>query len=282
MQKVILITGSTSGIGKATATELARQGCKVIIHGRNEGSCKAIVDEITQLTGNKAVFYVTGDLSSMPQVKAMADRLIANHPDINVLINNAGTFSNTRVITPEGFERTWAVNYLSRFLLSHLLLDTLKKNSPSRIIDVSGTYHSKGVIHFDDINLFKNYSLATANNQSKLANVLFTYKMARMLSGSKVTINTLHPGAVNTGSVLRSDDFSAFSKWMYRLFSPFFKSPEQGAVTSVFLATSSEVEGVTGKYFVNKKAVKSSKASYDEGLQDRLWVICPSCTIYQI
>lgn len=271
MNQTALITGATAGIGKATALALARQGWQVIIHGRSKDKCKASVEEIIQLTNNVKVDYVVADLSEMAQVKRMAEEVKTKFPELNVIIHNAGTFSHVPVITSEGIELTWAVNYLSRFLLTTLLLHVLKNNSPSRIIEVSGMYHSKGNIHFDDINLRNDYSLAKANNQSKLANVLFTYKLARLLAGTHVTINALHPGAVNTGSVLKSEGFSAFGKWMYRLFSPFFKTPAQGAVTSVFLATSPDVAGITGKYFVNKKARRSAKATYDVTLQDRLW-----------
>ena len=271
MNNTALITGSTSGIGKATAIKLAGLGWNVVIHGRREDRCEATVREIKAMTRNEQVAFVRADLSELSQVKALAEKIRTDFPELNVLINNAGTFSNTRLVTGDGLERTWVVNYLSRFLLTTLLLDVLKKNGASRIIDVSGAYHSKGYIHFDDIHLAKHYSMAIANNQSKLANVLFTYKLARMLEGTPVTVNTLHPGAVNTGSVLKADGFSAFFKWFYRLLIPFFKSPDQGAKTSVFLASSPEVEAVSGKYFVNKKAKKSSKASYDIPLQDKLW-----------
>jgi NAD(P)-dependent dehydrogenase (short-subunit alcohol dehydrogenase family) len=150
-------------------------------------------------------------------------------------------------------------------------LDLLKRNEPSRIVDVSGMYHSKGEIYFTDINLRQKYSLSLANNQSKLANVLFTYKLVRDLEGTEVRINTLHPGAVNTGSILRSEDFSGFFKLFYRIMSVFFKSPEQGAATVVYLASSPEVEGISGQYFVDEKPRKSAQKTYDTQLQDKLW-----------
>lgn len=270
-QNCVLITGATSGIGKATAIALAQLGWKVIVHGRKTESCQKIVDEIKKQTNNEAVYFIAADLSEMKAVRQLAKQVKAAHPELNVLINNAGTFSKERKLTNEGLEMTWAVNYLSRFLLTNELLELLKRNGPSRIIDVSGMYHSKGKIYFTDINLRQKYALSIANNQAKLANVLFTYKLARDLEGTEVTINTLHPGAVNTGSVLRSDDFSGFAKFMYRLTAVFFKSPEQGAATAVYLATSNEVEGLSGKYFVNKKAQESSKSTYDVNLQDKLW-----------
>jgi NAD(P)-dependent dehydrogenase (short-subunit alcohol dehydrogenase family) len=271
MTKTAFITGSTAGIGKATASALASMQWHVLVHGRDETKCQDVVNELKQTTQNPKIEYLCADLSDLNEVRKMAAEVKRRLPQINVLVNNAGTFSHTPNISPDHLELTWVVNYLSRFLLTHLLLDTLKQNAPSRIVDVSGAYHAKGKIHFDDINLVKNYSMAVANSQSKLANVLFTYKLSRDLEGTQVTLNTLHPGAVYSTSVLRAEGFSSFSKWMYRLMRPFLKTPEQGAETAVFLAQSKEVEGVSGKYFVHKKPRRSSKASYDKALQEKLW-----------
>ncbi|MEZ4824949.1 MAG: SDR family oxidoreductase [Bacteroidia bacterium] len=273
MRTTALITGSTSGIGKATALDLAQKGWKVIIHGRKKESCEQVVREITEKTGNTNLHFIVADLSDIDSVKKMAETIRQDFPELTVLINNAGTFSKTRILTKNGWEQTWMVNYLSRFFLTTLLLDLLKKNRPSRIIDVSGMYHSKGKIHFEDISLSQNYSLGSANNQSKLANILFTYKLARDLEGTGVVANTLHPGAVDTGSVLNSKEISALEKLMYRIFRPFFKSPDQGAETLVFLASAPEAATITGKYFVNQKPVKSSPKSYDTSLQEKLWVL---------
>ncbi len=270
-EKTVLITGATSGIGKATAFSLAEMGWTVIIHGRQEKECENTVQEIIDRTKNSCIDFVVADLSDLHSVNQMASAIIVKHPSLNLLINNAGTFSTTRKLTNDGLEQTFVVNYLSRFLLVHRLLETLENNSPSRIIDISGAYHSKGIIDFDDLTLINNYSMEKANNQSKLANVLFTYKLSRVLNAKEVTINTLHPGAVNTGSILRSNEFSFFFKLLYRILSVFFKTPKQGAATSVFLATSVNVEGLSGRYFENKKEVESSHLSYDTNLQDRLW-----------
>ncbi|MDX1957445.1 MAG: SDR family oxidoreductase [Leptospiraceae bacterium] len=271
MNQTVLITGATSGIGFATALSLAELGWTVIIHGRKEETCKKSVKEIKSKTLNKNIHYISADLSDLTSVNKMSDSIRENHPNLNVLINNAGTFSTTRKLTKDDLEQTWVVNYVSRFLLVYRLLDLLKKNSPSRIIDVSGTYHSKGNIHFEDLSLKDMYSMANANNQSKLANILFTYKLSRILKTSQVTINTLHPGAVNSGSILRSDDFSVFFKLIYRILSVFFKTSKQGAATSVYLATDETLQKVTGKYFENKKQIPSSEMSYNEKLQDKLW-----------
>lgn len=270
-KKTVLITGATSGIGKATAFSLAEMGWTVIIHGRQENECQNTVQEIIDRTKNSSIDFVIADLSNLHSVNQMADTIIEKFPSLNVLINNAGTFSTARKITNDGLEQSFVVNYLSRFLLVHRLLEVLKQNSPSRIIDISGAYHSKGKIDFDDLTLANNYSMEKANNQSKLANVLFTYKLARQLDAKQVTINTLHPGAVNSGSILRSNEFSTFFKLLYRLISIFFKTPKQGAATSIFLATSINIEGQSGKYFENQKEMQSSQMSYDIDLQDRLW-----------
>ena len=271
MKQTALITGSTSGIGKATATALAKRGWHVIIHGRDMQKCLQAAEEIKQATQCQKIDFLVADLSDLAAVKQMALVIPQRFPQLNVLVNNAGTFHHSRILTSDGLEQTWVVNYLSRFLLTYLLLDTLKQNQPSRIIDISGMYHSKGEIHFEDVSLAHQYSMGKANNQTKLANVLFTYKLARELEGSGVTSNTLHPGAVNTGSVLRSEGFSPFFKWMYRLMSIFFKTPEQGAATSVFLASSPEVEDVSGRYFINQKPATSSPATQKIELQDQLW-----------
>ncbi len=270
-KRTVLITGSTSGIGKATAISLAEMGWTVIIHGRKEKDCQSTVQEIKTLTQNTNIDFIVADLSDLQAVNQMANTIIEEYPSLDVLINNAGTFSTSRKITNDGLEQTYVVNYLSRFLLVQKLLETLKKNSPSRIVDISGAYHSKGKIDFNDLTLNNNYTMANANNQSKLANVLFTYKQARLLNDNEVTINTLHPGAVDTGSVLRSNEFSWLFKLMYQLLRIFFKTPQQGAETSIYLASSERVEGKSGKYFENKKEVQSSTMSYDTDLQNKLW-----------
>lgn len=270
-QATALITGSTTGIGRQTALALAEMGWTVIVHGRSDLDCQETAREFTAKTGNERIYWVNADLSDLNAVNQMADVLIDQFPDLNVLINNAGTFSKVRKTTIDGLETTFVVNYLSRFLLVQRLLDTLRHNSPARIVDVSGMYHARGAIHFDDISLENHYSLGSANNQSKLANVLFTFKLARLLNSKEVTINTLHPGAVNTGSILRSKEFSFLFKLMYRIFSIFFKSPRQGAATSVFLASSGSVSGISGRYFENKKEAKSAAMCHNNALQDELW-----------
>lgn len=276
-KRTVLITGSTSGIGKATALALAKRSWSVCIHGSREESCREVASEIRETSGNQYVGWIAADLSSVQETIRLADQIKEDYSNLDVLICNAGTFSMKRQTTTDGFEKTWMVNYLSRFLLIRLLLPFLKENGPSRIVDVSGAYHRKGKINFGDIHLEKNYSFSAANNQSKLANVLFTHKLNSELMGTSVTINTMHPGAVNTGAFLKHDDVPGFPKMMYRLFSLFFKRPEQGAEGLAFLATAPEMEGVSGRYFEGKKEKRSSAESYEEELQKKLWSLSENC-----
>ncbi len=276
--KVCLITGATSGIGKATALALASTGATIVIVGRNEEKLKTVKKELQQKTGNQQIDFIISDLSSQKDVRNLVQTFKTRYQKLHVLINNAGLALTKRQVTVDGLEMTLAVNYLSRFLLTNLLIDVLKRSSPARIINVAGAYHAKGEIHFEDINLEHGYTSSRANSQTKLADVLFTYKLARQLEGSKVTVNCLHPGAVRTGSIYKDENTPLYMKFMYKLFSPFFQSPEKGAETTIFLATSPEVDGITGKYFVNKKIKKSAEKTYDTDLQNRLWKISSQLT----
>lgn len=271
MKNTVLVTGATKGVGNIIIRMLAKKGWRVILQGRNRYVLEEKLSILKEITDNKDIHYVIGDLFDLRDVKRMAEEVRERFPELNCLILNATTFSNNRRLTAEGQERTWVVNYLSRFLLTMELLPTLKANKPSRIIDMSGKGHRKGQINFDDPSLEGNYSLARASEQAKLANVLFTYALARRLEGSGVTINTVEPGAVNTESVLLSDEFSGFEKFMYRLMKRFYTEPQDAARTPVFLATSPKVEGVNGKYYAKRKQKKSSDQSYDEQLQRKLW-----------
>ncbi|MHA2298699.1 MAG: SDR family oxidoreductase [Candidatus Hodarchaeales archaeon] len=280
--KVSLITGATSGIGKATALELAKMGATVVIVSRDEKKGRIVQYELQEQSGNQSVDLLVADLSSQESVRNLARSFKEKYQHLHVLVNNAGTYLTKRHVTEDGLEMILAVNYLSRFLLTNLLLDILKKSAPSRIINVAGAYHAKGEINFDDINLEQDYSASRANNQAKLADVLFTYELARRLEGTNVTVNCLHPGAVRTGSIYKDKDATYMMKTMYKLFSVFFKSTEKGAETPVYLASSPEVEGITGKYFTNKKVKKSAQKTYDENLQNRLWKVSASLTGLQV
>lgn len=274
--KTVLITGATNGIGKATATELASLGATVVITGRDRARGQAVLEEIRSKTGNSKLDLLVADLSSQAEVRRLAAEFKAKYPRLNVLVNNAGGFFDARQTTVDGLEYTFAFNHLAYFLLTNLLLDTLKASAPSRIVNVSSAAQSSGKLNFDDLQAEKRYSGMAAYNNSKLANVLFTYELARRLQGSGVTVNALHPGVVNTG--FGDNSQNALIRGLLWLFKRFTLSPERGAQTSVYLASSPEVEGITGQYFDNKQAKPSNPLSYDEAAQKRLWDISTALT----
>jgi NAD(P)-dependent dehydrogenase (short-subunit alcohol dehydrogenase family) len=266
--KVCLVTGATSGIGAVAARELARQGARVVIVGRSQAKCDAAVQQIQVQTGNQDVEALRADLSSQERVRELARQFSGRHPRLDVLVNNAGGMWLRRELTGDGLEMTFAVNHLAYFLLTHLLLDALKAGAPSRIINVSSDAHQRTTLDFDNLMGERRYSGWRAYCQSKLANLLFTYELARRLAGTGVTANALHPGWVATG-------FAANNGWRGRLWQRvagwFALSPEEGARTIVYLATSPEVATTSGRYFVRERAVPSSPASTDEASAKRLW-----------
>jgi NAD(P)-dependent dehydrogenase (short-subunit alcohol dehydrogenase family) len=274
-EKICLITGATSGIGKATAMGLANMGASVVMVGRDRGRGEAAMAEIKDKSANASVDLMLADLSSQEQIRRLADEFKEAYPRLDVLINNAGVIRSKRITTADGMETTFAVNHLAYFLLTNLLLDVLKAGAPSRIVNVSSGDHSNGTIDFDDLQGEKGYKGAKAYSQSKLANVLFTYELARRLEGTGVTANCLHPGVVGTN--LGSGVSGVFG-FMVRAFTPLMKSPEKGAETSIYLATSQEVEGLSGRYFVKKDEASSSDASHDERLARRLWEVSAELT----
>lgn len=276
--KVCVITGATSGIGKATALGLAKMGATVIIIGRDQVEGEIAQKEIKDRSGNSKVDLLLADLSSQAEICKLAEEIKARYPRLHVLINNAGIAPLKRSVTVDGIERIFAVNYLAPFLLTHLLLDRLEAAAPARVINVAGDYHRKATIQFDDLMSEKEYNGIRANNQAKLALILFTYELARRLDETGVTANCLHPGAVATDGPLKDPDLPAFSRSMYRMVRVFFASPEKGAATSIYLATSPKVENVSGKYFIKKKTVASSPESYDEGIAHRLWKVSEELT----
>ncbi len=268
--KVCMVTGASSGIGKATALGLASRGATVVMVCRDRAKGDAARAEIIESSGNEAVELLVADLASQQSIRRLVGDFAEVHHQLHVLVNNAGVYLTKRQVTGDGIEMTFAVNYLARFLLTNLLLDTLERSAPARIVDVAGAYHRKGTIAFGDLQGEKAYNGAGANAQSKLANVLFTYELARRLEGTGVTANCLHPGAVGSDLVNKDPDYPPYMSLAYRLLTPLMKSPKKGAVTSVYLASSPNVAGVSGKYFVNKKQAKSSKESYDGELARRL------------
>lgn len=266
--KSCLVTGATGGIGLVTARELARQGARVVLVGRSRERCLAAVEGIRQQTGNTGVDFIVADLSSLEQIRRAASEFAARHDRLDVLVNNVGAFFWKRQESVDGIEMTFALNHLSYFLLTNLLLDMLRASAPARVVNVSSDAHRGAQMNFDDLQNRRRYAGFRVYAQSKLANVLFTYELARRLEGSSVTANALHPGFVAT-------NFAQNNGFLFRLFMPLAQlsaiSPEEGARTSIYLASSPEVEGVTGKYFVRQQAVQSSPASYDEQSARRLW-----------
>lgn len=273
--KVVMITGATFGIGKATAQALAAKGATTIIVGRNPEKGKVVAAEISQATGNPSVISMTADLSSQQAIRQLADEYKRQYSQLNVLINNAGGVYLNRRVTVDGLEYTFAFNHLGYFLLTNLLLDVIKASAPARIINVSSNAQRGAKINFDDLQGEKHYTPFGAYGQSKLANVMFAYELARHMAGTGVTVNSLHPGVIRSGFGLNN---GPIYRLFYTLISPFLKTPEQGAETSVYLASSPDVEGITGKYFINKKAVRSNPLSYDEEACRRLWEVSAKLT----
>lgn len=269
--KTVLITGGTSGIGRATAIGLAELGARVAVTGRDVGRAEAAAAEIRLATGNPAIQAFGADLSSQADVRRLAAEILDGYPRLDVLINNVGGFWATRHVTADGLERTFAVNHLAAFLLTELLLDRLKASAPARVVTVSSGAQSLGSIDFDDLQGERKYSGQTAYNQSKLASVMFTYELARRLVGSGVTATALHPGVVSTS--FGAEDPSRIFKLIVPFYRPFMKTPQQGAATSIYLASSPEVSGVTGQYFAGRKPKPSNKASYDLAAATRLWQV---------
>ncbi|MCX6225123.1 MAG: SDR family oxidoreductase [Bacteroidia bacterium] len=269
--KIILITGANSGIGKATATALAEMGAHVVMMCRDLVKGEKARQEVVRISRNNQVDLMQCDLASLASIRKFAAEFNAKYPRLDVLINNAGIFTDKRMETADGFEYQIGVNHLGHFLLTQLLLDLLKKSSPSRIINVSSGAHFGGRIDFNDIHLQQKYSGWKSYAQSKLANILFTYELAHRLNGTGVSVNCLHPGFVNTRFAF--DRNSEKPNWMMKLMKPFTIQPAEGAETSVYLAASPEVEGISGKYFVKRKEKASSKASYDLVVAEKLWNI---------
>ena len=270
--RVCVVTGVTQGIGKVTALELARRGADVILVARSRERGAAVVAEIEQATGRTPELRLA-DLGLLAEVRHLAAELRRDHERLHVLVNNAGAMHTTRKVTTEGLEMTLAVNHLAYFLLVRELLPLLEAGGTprrkARIVNVASRAHRNARLDLDDLQLEKGYGhplFQYAN--SKLMNILFTYELARRLEGKNVTANCLHPGVVATGF---GHNDRGIMDWAIRIASPFFISPEKGAETSIYLAASPEVEGVSGKYFDKKKPARSTRASYDEATQKRLW-----------
>jgi NAD(P)-dependent dehydrogenase (short-subunit alcohol dehydrogenase family) len=273
--KVVIVTGATSGIGRATAEGLASMGAKLILVGRNEERLRSTYEDIYRSTGNADLQTMSADLSSMAEVRRLAALLVSTHPHLDVLINNAGTIIGRRELTADGYERTFALDHLSPFLLTNLLLTSLKATAPSRIITVSSSAHTTGSIHFNDLMLERGYNAFKAYGQAKLANIMFTYELARRLEGTGVTANCVHPGAVRTHFGNEATGLLHIGLVVVR---PFELSPNRGAQTPIYLASSPEVANLSGKYFVRRRPRSSSPASYDHEAARRLWEMSAKLT----
>jgi retinol dehydrogenase-14 len=268
--RAVLVTGGSGGIGRATAAGLASRGARVAITGRDRERTEGAAREIREAGGGQVDVFVA-DLSSQSEVRRLADEVLQSLSRIDVLINNVGGYWHTRHVTADGLERTFALNHLAPFLLTHLLLDRLKQSAPARVVTVSSNAQAMGRIHFDDLQGERSYSGGRAYDQSKLANILFSYELARRLQTTSVTANALHPGVVSTA--FGAEDPAGLQRLFVPLMRPFMKTPAQGAATSIHLASAPDLEQVTGCYFANSKPKRSSKRSYDEAAAGRLWQV---------
>ncbi len=267
--KTVLITGGTGGIGKATAIGLAALGARVGITGRDRARAEAAAASIAGEANGLAVDVFVADLSSQAEVRRLAAEVLAAYPRLDVLVNNVGGFWSHRHVTADGHEHTFALNHLAPFLLTSLLLDRLKASAPARIVTVASAAQGMGRIDFDDLMGARKYSGQSAYNQSKLANVMFTYELARRLEGSGVTATVLHPGMTNTS--FSAEDPSRVFAPLVALMRPFMRKPAKGAETPIYLASSLEAAGITGKYFADRATKESNTASYDRAATARLW-----------
>jgi NAD(P)-dependent dehydrogenase (short-subunit alcohol dehydrogenase family) len=276
--KVCLVTGATSGIGKVTATALAAQGAEVIITGRDREKSEVTTRQIKAQTGNEAIQYLLADFSDLEQVRKLALTYKERVSRLDVLVNNAGSFFNTRRDTQYGVEMTFLVNHLAPFLLTSSLLDIIQDSAPARIINVSSDAHRYGSLDFDDLCFRRGYVGMKAYARSKLANILFSYELVRRFPGSGMTVNALHPGHVAT-DIWRTN-FSFIGPALKRVMGLFALSPEEGADNTIYLASSPEVIGVSGKYFVKREPVESSPLSYDQDIAKKLWETSENLTSF--
>ena len=273
--KTCLVTGATSGIGQATAKALAQKGATVIVAGRNPELCQNTVALIQSETGNPNIHYLLANLSVQAQVRGLAAEFKSRYERLDVLVNNAAAIFFSRQVSADGIEMNFAVNHLAYFLLTNLLLETLKSNAPARIVNVASNSHRGEHLDFDNLELERGYNPGRAYGRSKLANLYFTYELSRRLKGTGVTVNAMHPGFVRT-------NMAANNGWLVRFFLPLVHlnslTPEEGARTVVYLASSPDVESITGKYFVRERDVASDPVSYDETIAKRLWDVSEEMT----
>jgi NAD(P)-dependent dehydrogenase (short-subunit alcohol dehydrogenase family) len=270
-----VVTGATSGIGRVAAGEFARCGARVVIVGRSRERGRHTLMEIMRDTGNTQVDLILADLSTQADVRRVAADITARYPQIDVLVNNAGAIFRRREESVDGIEMTLALNHLGYFLLTNLLLDTLRSSAPCRIVNVASGAHRRARLDLDDLQSRRRYRAWRAYANSKLCNLLFTYELARRLEGTGITVNALHPGTVatrfgsnNAGPMRR---MMAFGR-------PFLRTPERGAETILYLALAPEVAASSGGYFLDERPRRSSRASHDADMAARLWDLSAELT----
>ncbi len=273
--KNVLITGATSGIGEATAIDLAKKGANIFFIARNNLKAQNLSDKIEFISGKRPKFFIA-DLASLKNIKESALEFISLDIPLHVLLNNAGLINNNRKETVDGFEEVFSINHLAYFYLTHLLLEKLKEGTPSRIINVSSGAHAfvKG-FNFDDVNSLKEYKPFKVYGYSKLANILFTKKLSQVLENENIIVNCLHPGVVGTGF---GQNNGIFSKILFNLSKPFMRSSEKGAETSIYLCSSPDVSDVSGQYFYNCKIAKTTTWANNQEDADRLWNLSKELT----
>jgi NAD(P)-dependent dehydrogenase (short-subunit alcohol dehydrogenase family) len=276
--KVCLVTGANSGIGRATALGLANQGATVVMLCRSPRRADRALRSIKKQSGNDNIHLILADLSLRQNIFGAAREFNDRFDRLDVLLNNAGMMTRKRRFTADGFETQFFVNHLAYFLLTGLLLDTLKASAPSRIVNVASTAHSRGVIDFENLQGERDYNGWQQYGNTKLANIVFTYELARRLDGSGITANCLHPGVIHT-NLLRN--YSVALSWLWHLTQWFFKKPAEGAETSIYLASSPEVNHVSGRYFRYCRPFGTSEISYDTDVQKRLWEVSEEMTDYR-
>ncbi|MDL4841787.1 SDR family oxidoreductase [Aquibacillus rhizosphaerae] len=273
---VVIVTGANSGMGLATSMALARTGATVVMLCRSEKRGKLALDEVKRESGNDSVMLMVCDLGSHKSIADFCLEFKKRYQRLDVLINNAGVVIPGRHQTLDGYELQFGVNHLGHFLLTNMLLEVLIASAPARIINVASGAHKIGKIHFKDVNLSENYTVWRAYAQAKLANILFTYQLAEKLEGTGVTANCLHPGAVATNMGINRK--TGFGTYITKLLKPFFQTSAEGAATTIYLATSNDVNGVTGKYFYKKRPIDSSKKSYDKNSAKKIWDLSEDMT----
>ncbi|TMI52185.1 SDR family oxidoreductase [Candidatus Bathyarchaeota archaeon] len=274
-EKVCLVTGGNSGIGKSVALGLAKMGATVVVVSRNKEKGETAVTDTVEKSGNKNLELIQADMSSQNSIRQLVNEFRARHEKLHLLINNAGVYLTKRSETEDGLESTFAVNHLGPFLLTSLLVDILKASAPSRIVNVTSDAHKGARVNFDDLQGERKFSGWQAYGQSKLAMILYTRGLAKKLEGTGVTVNSAHPGVVRTNFAKNNGGLVMLG---FRFLGMFFISPESAAKRILYVATSPDLEGVTGKYFTKMHEVKSSQESYDDDSARRLWQISEQLT----